>query len=107
MANEFIPTASVTPELIEKWKQQYGAVAKLTVKENGETKTVYVRNPTNKEIDYAAVNLTSGAYIQYGITLFNTCQLAGDKITTDAGLRSVGQKMSALIETTEVELEKL
>lgn len=106
MAEKLKP-ADVTPEQVEKWKQQYGTVAKITVKENGATKVAYVRKPTNKEIDFASANLTRGALTQYGITLFNTCQIAGDKIETEDGLRSVGQCMNELIETVEVEFEKL
>lgn len=107
MSKEIIPTASVTPELIAQWKEEYGTVAKMKVVEDGQTKTVFVRKPSNKEIDYASANLTRGALTQYGITLFNSCQIGGDKITSEDGLRSVGQRMSELIETVEVELEKL
>lgn len=102
-----IPAASVTTELIEQWKQQYGTVAKLTVNEASGKKVAYVRKPTNKEIDFASANLSRGALTQYGITLFNTCQIGGDAITSEEGLRGVGQHMSELIETVEVEFEKL
>jgi hypothetical protein len=104
---EKIPAASVTHEMIQKWKQQYGTVARLTVKEGAQTKVVYVRKPTNKEIDFASANLTRGALTQYGITLFNTCKIAGDDITSEDGLRGVGQQMNQLIETVEVDFEKL
>lgn len=107
MARELIPSASVTPEQIAKWKKQYGTIAKITVTENGETKIAFVRSPTNKEIDYASANLTRGALTQYGITLFNTCQIGGDEITGEDALRNVGQKMNDMIEAVEVELEKL
>jgi len=107
MANEKIAAADVTPEIIAKWKQQYGSVAKLTIKEKDSVKTAFVRKPTNKEIDFASANLTRGALAQYGITLFNTCHIAGDAPETEDGLRTVGQYMSEMIETVEVELEKL
>ena len=107
MTNGKLKPGEVTPEQIKKWKDQYGTVAKLTVKENGETKIAFVRKPTNKEIDFASANLTRGALTQYGITLFNTCQIAGDKIESEEGLRSVGQHMNDMIETVEVEFEKL
>jgi hypothetical protein len=104
---QLIPASAVTEETIQDWKQQYGTIARLKVKENGQQKFAYVRKPTNKEIDFASANLTRGALTQYGITLFNTCQIGGDSITTEEGLRSVGQSMNELIETVEVELEKL
>lgn len=107
MAKELIPAASVTPEQIAKWKKQYGTIAKISVKEDDETKVVFVRKPTNKEIDFASANLTRGALTQYGITLFNTCQIAGDVITSEDALRVVGQQMNEMIESVEVELEKL
>jgi hypothetical protein len=104
---DLTPSASVTQQMIDGWKQQYGTVAKMTVKENGETKVVYVRKPTNKEIDFASANLTRGALTQYGITMFNTCQIAGDKLVTEEALRNVGQYMNEMIEAVEVEFEKL
>lgn len=107
MANEKIAAADVTPEMIAKWKQQYGLIAKIKFKENGEQQTAFVRKPTNKEIDFASVNLARGALSQYGITLFNTCHIAGETPVTEEGLRSVGAHMNEMIEAVEVELEKL
>lgn len=107
-----IAAADVTPEIIAKWKQQYGSVARLKIKEtfnDGDVseKIAYVRKPTNKEIDFASANLTRGALTQYGIALFNTCHIAGDTPETEEGMRAAGQYMSEMIETAEVELEKL
>ncbi len=101
------PNSEINEQVIAEWKKQYGSVARLTVTENGEKKVVYVRKPTNKEIDFASANLTRGAFTTYGITLFNTCKIGGDEITSEDSLRAIGAQMTELIEQVEVEFEKL
>jgi hypothetical protein len=105
--NDMVASGSVTPEVIEKWKSEYGEIAKFTVVDKGQKKIVYVRTPSNKDIDYASSNLTAGKLTQYGITLFHSCQIGGDKIESDAALRTIGKNMNELIEDVEISLEKL
>lgn len=107
MAKNIVPISEITEDVINEWKSKHPELTKFTVNDNGEKKTVIVRTPTNMEIDYAAVNLTTGKLTQYGITLFNTCQLGGDIIKSEAALRTVGKKMSELIEDVEISMEKL
>jgi len=101
------PNTEINETVIKQWKEQYGSVGKVTVKEGGETKIAYVRKPTNKEIDFASANLTRGALTQYGISLFKTCQIGGDTIASEEALRTVGKYMNEMIEEAEVEFEKL
>ncbi|WP_346236154.1 hypothetical protein ABDK00_016895 [Niabella insulamsoli] len=102
-----IKGADISAEQVKKWKQQYGLLGKFKVIEGGVEKITFVRKPTNKEIDFASANLTRGMLTQYGITLFNTCKIGGDDITTEEGLRTVGQRMNEMIEAAEVEFEKI
>lgn len=97
----------INETIIAGWKQQYGSVGKITVTDGEGKKVVYVRKPTNKEIDFASANLTRGALTQYGISLFKTCQIGGDTITSEEALRTVGKFMNEMIEEVEAEFVKL
>lgn len=101
------PASEVNESVIKAWKEQYGSVGKITVKEGEDKKVAFVRKPTNKEIDFASANLTRGALTQYGISLFKTCQIGGDVITSEDALRTVGKYMNEMIEEAEAEFEKL
>ena len=100
-------STEITATDIANWKQQYGTIAKLVAEEDGEKKVSFVRTPTNKEIDFASVNLTKGSLTQYGIALYNTCFIGGEKFTSEKALRTAGKHMNEMIEEAEMQFEKL
>lgn len=100
-------SADVSEKDIAGWKKQYGTVGKISTNEDGVRKSSFVRKPTNKEIDFASANLTKGALTQYGISLYNTCLIGGEKFTSEDALRAAGKQMNEMIEDSEMEFEKL
>lgn len=95
----------ITKEQIEQWKEQHGAVWKIPL-ETGEV--AYVRSPKTKEIEACQPLLNQGKFITFNITLYKTCFLGGDDVSSDeVKLRAASSMMMQTVETVTASVEKL
>ncbi len=99
-----IAATKVTPEMIEGWKKQHGAVYKIEV----EDKVAYLKRPDRKSLAYAS-SVVSSNPIKFNEIILNGCWLVGDEeIKTDDTLfLSASSKLTDLIEIKESRLVKL
>lgn len=100
--NKNIPAAEVTPEMIEQWKKEHGAVYKISV----EDKAVYLRSPTRRDLSYAS---TVKDPIKYNETILKACWLAGDEeVKKEERLfLGIAGKLDGIMEVAQADLEKL
>lgn len=93
-----------TKEQIEEWKAKHGDIFHITVGEH----SCYLRKPDRKTVSYAT---TAGKTdpLKGTEVLLKGMWLDGDtEIQTEPGeLIGVGQKLDAIIDIKEAELEKL
>ena len=94
----------VSKEEIQKWKEQYGSVFKISVAD----KVAYLKTPDRKTMSYAS---TVGAKnpIKFNEVLLKNCWLGGDEEiqTNDSLFMSVSTQIAEIIEIKEAKLEKL
>jgi hypothetical protein len=93
-----------TQEQIQEWKDKYGSIHFLKVKD----KQCYLKLPSRKALGYAMVASNSNPIVA-NETILNDCWIAGDEeIKTDDSLfLSVCSKLNELIVIEISELGKL
>jgi hypothetical protein len=89
---------------IAEWKREHGNVFRIKV----EDKVCYLKPPSRKTLGYASVAAKENP-LKFNEVILRDCWLAGnEEIKSDDVLfLSVSPKLDKLIETKEVELEKL
>lgn len=95
---------TATEEQIKSWKERYGEVYRISVKD----KSAYFHKPSRQTLGYAQMAGRENP-IKVMEAMMSGCWIDGDpEIKTDDELfLSVGQKLDKLIEIEEAELEKL
>jgi hypothetical protein len=102
--SEKIPAASVTQEMIDGWKKQYGNVFKIEV----DGYTAYLKPPDRKTLSYAgSVGIKDP--IKFNEVVLNNCWLCGDEAikTDDSLFLGAGQVLSEIINVKEASIVKL
>lgn len=101
------PTAQeVTPELIAKWKEQFGKVTKWSSKDG---KVLFFRTPTRAEISAAQKVAQEKDAISSNQVLAKAACLGGDVeiLEQDKYLIGMGTHLKLIVDTVEGELQEL
>lgn len=95
---------TITKEIIENWKKQYGKIFQVEV----DGRFAYLKKPDRKALAMAAV-VSKNDPIKYNEIILNNCWLEGDEEikTDDALFLGVSGKLAEIIDIKEAELKEL
>lgn len=98
-------TIEVTQDLIESWKEQYGAITKIAI----EDKAAYFKMPDRKTLSFATVAGGTKDPFKFNEIILESCFIGGDRelIESDEYFLTMSGQVSELIQIKTAELTKL